>query len=279
MKNVIITGASQGFGLCIARKCLSEGANIAICSRNSEQLDTVTQELTANCKSKVFRKTCDVSNEHHVNAFIDESIRELGSIDAIILNAGIYGPMGPTESVPLDDWKKAIDINLFGVLLPCRRIIPYFKERKAGNIVVVSGGGATSPMPNISAYATSKAAVVRLVETLAHELISFNIGINAVAPGALNTRLIDQVLDAGPEIVGEEFYKKNLKWKKDGASSPDLGVELIWFLLNLQKNDITGRLISAQWDNWRTLPERIDELKPSDIYCLRRIVPEDRNKK
>ena len=133
--------------------------------------------------------------------------------------------------------------------------------------------------PNISSYAASKAAVVRLMETLALELQPHHIDVNAIAPGALNTRLVDEVLAAGPEKVGADFYAQNRKWKEEGATSPALGAALAVYLASAESDGITGRLISAQWDPWAKLHEHRDELTKSDIYCLRRIVPEDRGKK
>ena len=172
----------------------------------------------------------------------------------------------------------ALEINLFGVLLPCRAAIPHFKQNRRGKIVIVAGGGATNPLPNISAYAASKAAVVRLMETLAEELRTFGIDVNAIAPGALATRMMDQVIAAGPQTVGQAFYNKNLKWKKEGATSPDLGAALAVYLASEPSDGITGKLISAPWDPWPNLHEHRDDLDRSDIYCLRRIVPEDRGK-
>ena len=156
-------------------------------------------------------------NESQVNELTAFALRELGSLHALVLNAGIYGPMGPTESVSLAEWRRALDINLFGVLLPSRAVIPHFKQAGRGKIIVLSGGGATNPLPNISAYAASKAAVVRLMETLAEELKAFHVDVNAIAPGALATRLVDEVLAAGPEKVGAAFFEKNKTWKEKGA--------------------------------------------------------------
>jgi 3-oxoacyl-[acyl-carrier protein] reductase len=187
--------------------------------------------------------------------------------------------MGPTESVSLEDWQRALEINLYGVLIPSRAVIPVFKRAGRGKIIILSGGGATNPLPNVSAYAASKAAVARLMETLAEELRPFNVDVNAIAPGALATRLMDEVLAAGPEKVGQAFYEKNKKWKSEGATPLDLGARLAVYLASPQSDGITGKLISAQWDPWIRLHEFRDELARSDIYCLRRIVPEDRGKK
>jgi len=278
--NALITGGSQGLGKVIASHYLTAGANVVLCARSEAELVATRDELARQFPAqKVLARACDVANETQVNALVAYTLQELGSLDALVLNAGIYGPMGDTESVSLDEWRRALDINLFGVLLPCRAVIPHFKKAARGKIVILSGGGATNPLPQISAYAASKAAVVRLMETLALELQKFNVDVNAIAPGALATRLVDEVLAAGPEKVGAAFYEKNKVWKEKGAVPLELGASLAVYLASAESNGITGKLISAQWDPWKTLQEHREELAKSDIYCLRRIVPEDRGKK
>lgn len=307
--NALITGGSQGLGRVIAEHYLREGANVVLCARGDKELLATRDELAKQFPSqKVLAKTCDVSSETQVNELIAFALRELGPLQALVLNAGIYGPMGPTESVSLEEWRRALDINLYGVLLPCRAVIPHFKTslgRSRGDetqtklksetpsasaglrrdehvvsckkIIILSGGGATNPLPNISAYAASKAAVIRLMETLAEELKTFRVDVNAIAPGALATRLVDEVLAAGPEKVGAAFYAKNKQWKEKGATPLELGADLAVYLASAQSDGITGKLISAQWDPWEKLHEFKADLN-SDIYALRRIVPKDRGK-
>jgi NAD(P)-dependent dehydrogenase (short-subunit alcohol dehydrogenase family) len=281
-RNALITGASQGMGRAIAEHFLLEGANVVICARDGALLARTGEELKKTCPhagAKILAKACDVSSEQQVNDLVAFTLGELGSLEILVNNAGIYGPMGPTETVSLDEWRRALDINLYGVLLPSRAVIPHFKRAGHGKIIILSGGGATNPLPNISAYAASKAAVARLMETLAEELRPFHIDVNAIAPGALATRLVDEVLAAGPEKVGSAFYEKNKKWKADGATPLHLGASLAAYLASSESDGITGKLISAQWDPWPRLHQYRAELAGSDIYCLRRIVPEDRGKK
>ena len=123
-----------------------------------------------------------------------------------------------------------------------------------------------------------KAAVVRLAETLAEELRSFHVDVNCIAPGALKTRFVEQVLEAGPEKVGAEFFAKNKKWSDEGAVPLELGANLAVYLASAESNGITGKLISAQWDPWEKMHTFKGDLG-SDIYTLRRIVPKDRGKK
>lgn len=279
-KCAVITGASQGFGLEVAKQFVQEGADVVICARSAALLQLAKQELLelAAGRSKVLTQVCDVAKADEVDALIATTLKEIGKIDILVANAGVYGPKGPIEEVDWDEWSLAIDINLKGTVLQCKSVLPHFKQRRAGKIIVLSGGGATKPMPFLSAYAASKAAVVRFAETLAEEVKKFGIDVNTVAPGALNTRLLNEVLQAGPEKVGEMFYQQSLEQQQQGGTPLSVGASLCVFLASEHSNRITGKLISAVWDPWQKLPTLIDDLNQTDIYTLRRIVPEDRAK-
>jgi len=276
-KAVIITGASLGLGKEIAKHLIMEGANISICSRKKQDLDIALSELKSlkNENQEIFSYEADVSKESDVQAFVDFSISNLGCVDVLINNAGIYGPKGNVDIVDIDAWIQTFNINLLGTLLMCKKVIPEFKKKGKGKIINLSGGGATSPLPGLSAYAATKAAVVRLTETLSLELKENNIFVNAVAPGALNTRLLDEVLSEGKDKVPAEFYEKSLKQKESGGTPLSVGAELCVYLASDESDGITGKLISAVWDDWINLHKHLKELD-SDIYTLRRIVPEDR---
>ena len=211
-----------------------------------------------------------------VEKLVSMANQKYGSIDILVANAGIYGPKGPIDEINWDEWSHAIDVNLKGTVFTCRAVLPFMKQNKQGKIIVLSGGGATKPMPYLSAYATSKAAVVRFAETLSEELKSFNIDVNTIAPGALNTRLLEEILEAGPEKVGNTFYQQSLKQKETGGASLQMGVDLCVYLASGESNGITGKLISAVWDSWKEFKNYIHELQNTDIYTLRRIVPEER---
>src|SRR5262249_9166542 len=150
-----------------------------------------------------------------------------------------------------------------GIVLPCRAVIPHFKRRGYGKIINLFGGGATALLFRLSVYAASKAAVVRFTETLAEELRFDHVDVNAIAPGALNTRLLDQVLASGPEKVGEDFYEKSLKQSREGGTSLTKGAELCVFLASFVSDGLTGKLLSAVWDPWKDLPEKLPALSKS----------------
>jgi NAD(P)-dependent dehydrogenase (short-subunit alcohol dehydrogenase family) len=277
-KVAIITGANQGLGLEISRKYVKAGASLVMCARNCDLLTRARKELAIGLApgQGIEAISADVSCLRSVERLLRATLQRFGRIDILVNNAGIYGPMGPIEEVDWAQWIKAIEINLFGSILMCRAVLPIMKTQRQGKIIQLSGGGATNPMPNISAYAVSKAAIIRFEETLAEEVRKFNIDVNAIAPGALNTRMLDEVLAAGPEKVGQVFFDKSIKQKEAGGSGFDQGAELAVFLASDASNGITGKLISAVWDDWAHWPEHVDELRASDVYTLRRIVGRDR---
>lgn len=277
-RTAIITGANRGLGLEISRAFVKAGAQIAITARDEQVLTEACRELQSIAQpgQKVISFKADVSNPDDVHQVVQGALEAFGHLDILVNNAGIYGPKGAIEDVDWKEWVQAIEVNLLGSVLTCREVLPHFKAQRSGKIIQLSGGGATTPMPFISAYAASKAAVIRFAESLALEVREFGIDVNAIAPGALNTRLLDEVLAAGPEKVGQTFYEKSLKQKNQGGAPLDKGADLAVFLASTASNGITGKLISAIWDPWASFPEHMDDLNSTDIYTLRRIVPNDR---
>jgi len=266
--NIIITGASKGFGLALAVAFIKNGDSVFIGARKT----TPDIDLLLDKNSKVAWHKLDISNEDSVREFTKAAgLHFNGIVDVLINNAGIYGPMGSLETVNIKEWVDAIQTNLIGTVYMCQHTLPYLKKSKLASIINLSGGGATAPMPNLSSYAASKAAVVRFTETLAEELRKDGISVNAVAPGALNTDMLDAILAAGPEKVGKEFYDKSLSQKSSGGTDMSKGTDLCLYLA--KNKPVTGKLISAVWDKVETLTDTIDK---SDIYTLRRIVPSDR---
>ena len=279
-KSAIITGASQGLGLEIAKTYARCGANLFMIARNKDGLDDAIHTLSAqtNNNQKICAMAGDVSKSSDITKVVKAAFKEFETIDILVNNAGVYGPMGPIDEIDWEDWMKSIEINLFGSILMARELIKHFKQKKKGKIIQLSGGGATNPMPCLSSYAVSKSGIVRFVETLAQEVKAYNIDINAIAPGALNTRLLDEVLTAGPDKVGTYFYEKSRKQKSDGGSSFEPSINLAVFLGSDKSDGITGKLISAIWDKWEEWPQHLEELEDSDIYTLRRITGRDRGK-
>jgi NAD(P)-dependent dehydrogenase (short-subunit alcohol dehydrogenase family) len=277
-RTALITGGSQGLGLEIARTYLEEGAaGVCICGRDRRVLGDALTELRASASSDqtVLGEVADVSCAVDVGRLVEIALEGLGKITILVSNAGVYGPKGGVAQADWLEWTRAVEINLFGSVLPARELLVHFVSRGYGKVVQLSGGGASGPLPGLSAYAASKAAVVRFAETLAEELREHRVDVNAIAPGPLNTRMLDEVLSAGPQCVGESFYSRALEQRRSGGIPLSEGAKLAVFLGSAASDGITGKLLSAVWDPWLQLPQRRSDLD-SDVYTLRRIVPRDR---
>jgi NAD(P)-dependent dehydrogenase (short-subunit alcohol dehydrogenase family) len=277
-RTALITGASHGLGLEIARTYLSAGVGgICICGRDVHALEGALAELSERAApgQQVIGEAADVSRREDVERLVELALSGLGEITTLVCNAGVYGPKGRIDQTDWSQWTRALEINLLGSVLPARALVSHFADRGYGKIVQLSGGGATGPLPGLSAYAASKAAVVRFAETLAEELREHGVDVNAIAPGPLNTRMLDEVLRAGPERVGAAFYEKALEQQRSGGIPLQQGARLAVFLGSAASDGITGKLLSAIWDPWMQLPEHREDLD-SDVYTLRRIVPRDR---
>jgi NAD(P)-dependent dehydrogenase (short-subunit alcohol dehydrogenase family) len=274
----IITGANQGLGKAIAHAFVKAGADILLCARDQTKLAEVVTELQGSCNpgQKVESIPADVSKKKDVDQLISSALATFSQIHILVNNAGVYGPKGPIEEVDWDEWVQAIEINLLGSILTARAILPHFRSNKYGKLIQLSGGGATAPLPFVTAYAASKAGIVRFMETLAEEVKAEGIDVNSIAPGALNTRLLDEILEAGPGKVGKTFYERALIQKSSGGTPLERGAELAVFLASAASDGITGKLISAVWDPWEHFSEYMEDLRKTDIYTLRRIVPKDR---
>ena len=277
-KIAIITGANQGLGLEIARRYLAAGADLMLCARNGELLERACASLVALAEpgQKVIAQVADVSQENDVRAVVEATLSQLNGCHILVNNAGVYGPKGEIESIDWAEWVSALQINVLGSVLMSRAVIPHFKRHRYGKIIQLSGGGATNPMPRISAYAVSKAAIVRYAETLAEEVRGLGIDVNAIAPGALNTRMLDEILAAGPDKVGKSFYERSLQQKESGGAGLAKGADLALFLASPASDGISAKLISALWDDWEVWPTHLRELAVSDAYTLRRITGRER---
>jgi 3-oxoacyl-[acyl-carrier protein] reductase len=278
-RSAVITGANQGLGRAIAEHFVRAGASVLLTARGEDLLYQTVADLTplaTHSGQRVLARVADVSRAEACRATAEQAVAEMPNPCVLVNNAGVYGPFGLVEDNDWDEWVKAVEINLFGTVLMCRALLPHMRASKYGKVINLSGGGATAPLPRISSYAASKAAVVRFTETLAEEARGDRIDVNAIAPGALNTRLMDDLIAAGPEKVGAAFFERMTKTRDSGGTPLEKGAELSVFLASAASDGITGRLLSAVWDDWANLPAQRDQLASGDIYTLRRITPEDR---
>jgi 3-oxoacyl-[acyl-carrier protein] reductase len=270
-KRIVITGGSQGIGFAVAKKCADEGASVILVARNQTELQTAVAKLPQEAEKQHKYYVLDVGDLTAAKAFTTWIQKESLEVHGLVNCAGVYGPIGNTLNVDLSEFAKALQINFLGTVFMCSVIAPLLKSLGRKKIVNYSGGGAASPFPNYSAYATSKIAIVRFTENLSLELQNDGFDINCIAPGFVITRLHQKTLEAGMNTAGEAFYQTTKKQIENGGVSPEKAADLTCFLLSELSNGISGKFISAPWDTWQT--EEFQKLlrEDKDIATLRRI--------
>jgi 3-oxoacyl-[acyl-carrier protein] reductase len=271
----LITGASRGLGAHLASRFWHAGWSLVLVARDESALINACAAFEDRPSQTLDLISCDlVSNDQikQLSFFLKEKYQ---SLDLLINNAAIQGPIGPLEENDFDDWLRALQINLLAPILLCKELIPLLNLGSNASIVNLSGGGATGPRPNFSSYATSKAALVRFSETLADELKPQNIRVNCIAPGAMKTNMLEEVLVSSAH-VGDRELEIAKKVFSEGGASMDRVADLALFLSDDAGKGITGKLVSAVWDSWEEWPNHIDSLSKSDAYTLRRIAGRDR---
>ena len=267
---LVVTGTSTGIGRALAEQLLAQGHEVWGLARSPQP------ELTA--AHAGFRSSiCDVANWEQVARSAAEVDATWPHVDGLIACAGVQGEVGPLVRTDPQRWSETVRINLDGTYYTVRAFHAALQRApRRAKIICFSGGGATKPRLNFSAYGVAKTGVVRLVETLAEELKNEPFDVNAVAPGAINTRLTDEVIQLGPERAGAAEYAAAVKQKATGGASLEKAIGLVEWLLSPASDGISGRLLSAPWDPWPTLGEHVAQVRASDVYTLRRIVPEER---
>jgi 3-oxoacyl-[acyl-carrier protein] reductase len=190
-----------------------------------------------------------------------------------VLAAGVNSPYGAIDQVAAEDWIRCFEINVFGVLHCVQEALPSMRKNGEGSIVLFSGAGQAA-FPNFSAYAASKGAIWRLTETLGEELRESGIRINAIAPGAVNTRMMKEPLRAGEAAVGSKNFADLKKQESAGGVPASLAADLAHFLLSDHSRGLSGKTISAQWDEYREWKD-FPALSRSNLYTFKRVVRED----
>lgn len=272
-KKAVITGGGRGIGKSIAQHFLLERAEVLLIARTRSELEATKKELSALGLVEIF--VADVSLPADAVRISNAVYNLWGRVDILVNAAAIQGPIGHITDIDVDEWKKVLDVNLFGTFLVIRALFPFMKDCHYGKIINFAGGGEGA-YTNFSAYVASKGGIVRLTETLAAELKDFDIDINAIAPGAVNTQMLKEVLEAGPMRVGDETYKKCLRQKETGGILPEKAAQLVVFLASEASDGLTGKVISAIWDDYHNFPQHLKEIMETDVYSWRRIKPKDR---
>jgi NAD(P)-dependent dehydrogenase (short-subunit alcohol dehydrogenase family) len=275
-KYAVITGASRGLGQHLAYRFWEAGYSLGLVSRNPASMDQTRSQLDLAKGRACDAFACDLEDPASVETIAAEICAKTKHVNVLINNAAIQGPIGSLEQNDLGAWEQTIRVNLLSPVALCKGLLPRMTNAPDAAILNLSGGGATGPRANFSAYASAKAALVRFSETLADEVKSQGITVNCVAPGAMKTAMLGAVLESGAESSGPLEFAVAAKVFEEGGASMDRVADLALFLSSPAARGITGKLISAVWDRWECWPEHGPELAGSDLYTLRRIVGRDR---
>jgi 3-oxoacyl-[acyl-carrier protein] reductase len=241
----LVTGGGRGIGASIARELAEAGMRVAVTARTAEQVESVAAEIGG------LALVGDVTRPDDVERWVAETEERLGPVDLLAANAGIGGPSGPTWEIPVDDWWHVLEINVLGVHLCCRQVIPRMLERGRGRIVITGSGAAYLPGSRATAYPTSKAAVCRYGETLAGELAG-RLPVFFFSPGLVRTELIGSALgDDAP-------------W-----TPPELAPRLVRGFASGRADALAGRYLHAEHDDVEDLIARSDEIAANDLNAIR----------
>ena len=190
-RHAVVTGGAQGIGFGVAERLLSSGASVTLWDRDEALLTSAVKELGGG--SKVDALTADVTDVTSINNAAGATAEKFGKIDILVANAGISGPDLKTWEYPVDVWKQIIEVDLIGVFLCCRAVLPSMLRHKYGRIVNVASIAGKEGNPNASAYSSAKAGVIAFTKSLGKEVADQNIAVNCITPAAARTRIFDQI--------------------------------------------------------------------------------------
>ncbi|HEX9828775.1 MAG TPA: SDR family oxidoreductase [Bacteroidota bacterium] len=228
-KHIVITGASKGLGKALALRFTEEGASVALCARSQSELDDVKQEIhSVNPSARVITHVCDIADAKQVDAFVQTVVKEFGSVDVLVNNAGALGPRVPIAEYPSGEWERVVQTNLNGTYYFTHKVVPGMIKQKSGAIINVTSTVGKTGRAKWGAYAVSKFAIEGMTQVLSEELKSHNITVNSVNPGPLATEMRrqaypteDQSYLRKPEEVTDVFVYL--------ASAEGTGISGQWF--------------------------------------------------
>ena len=265
-KNVLITGGGRGIGKRLAIGLAQMGARLGLVARSKAELDLATLEIEQ-AGGTSMRVRADVRDYEQLAAAVERLRVHFGPLDILICAAAIQGPIGPLVQAPPKQWLETLETNVGGVMNACHAVLPGMMEQRHGKVIVLAGGGAAKPRPFFSGYAASKAAVVRLVESLAEEVRDYNIQVNCLSPGGSYTVMTDEILRAG-EKAGPKDSEEAKRVRQTGGVTPERQLALAAFLASERSNHISGKMIHVD-DDWKKLEK--GAVNP-EIYTLRRVL-------
>ena len=235
----IVTGGGRGLGRSVALAFGRQGAKVVLAARTPEEIDHVAEELRS-LKKEAIAVSVDVSNEDQVNHLVEMTLEAFGTIDILVNNAGTRGPIGPIHQISLSDWEETLKVNLTGAFLCTKAVLPVLMEKREGKIINVAT--TLTPRPNLTPYMVAKAGLIHFTKQLSRELKGYNIQVNVIHPGVMDTRMQEEIRKAGVKAIGTDMFER---LKEEGILHlPDEPAKLILFLASRAADGITGEYLS-----------------------------------
>jgi len=261
----VVTGAGRGVGRSFALSLAASGAAVAVIARSVDQIKGTVAEITG-AGGRAIAVAVDVTNDNAVSRMAERVERELGPVDILVNNAGMGPPYGPLHEIDAEEWWRCLEVNLRGPLLCSRAFLPGMTSRRRGRIINVASGAGTVPIPNLSAYAVSKAALIRFTEILAAETREHGVSVFAIEPGTMRSQMTESAMSS-PE--GRKWLPWVAKIFEAGREvSPDEAAALVRKLASGKSDHLSGRFI-AVGDDVAAMTERVKEIERDDLYTLR----------
>lgn len=270
-RTALITGGAGGIGTIIAGALAAEGAALMLIGRSEDRLRVRADALRTDGREVSWLRA-NVENPEELCYAVATTRTTYGSLDILVNCAGRYGPFGLVHRLDPRAWADNIRTNLIGTFNAIWAAVPAMLEGgRRGTIINLAGGGASRGRPTVSAYAAAKTAVVRLTETVAEELRPHGIAVYAIAPGGVYTEMIEELLRSEASVAPEAFDEAE-KIRTSGGTPPERIGALAVFLASDAGQSLTGRFISAAWDDWEAMARRAqDAAGLGEFYTLRRL--------
>ena len=235
----IVTGAGRGLGRSVALTFGKQGAKVVLAARTLEEIDHVAEELRS-LKKDAIAVPADVSNEDQVSHLVKMTLEAFGTIDILVNNAGARGPIGPIHQISLSEWEQTLKVNLTGAFLCTKAVLPVLMEKREGKIINVAT--TLTPRPNLTPYMVAKAGLIHFTKQLSRELKDYNIQVNVIHPGVMDTRMQEEIRKAGVKAIGTDMFER---LKEEGILHlPDEPAKLVLFLASKAADGITGEYLS-----------------------------------
>jgi NAD(P)-dependent dehydrogenase (short-subunit alcohol dehydrogenase family) len=239
--------------------------SVAVAARTADQVEG-TADLIRSEGGQALAIPTDVTDQARVQRMVDTVEAELGPIDLLVNSAGAGPPFGPTWEVEPSEWWQTVETNLMGPMLCCSTAIRRMTARSRGRIINVASGAGTICIPYMSAYVTSKAALIRLTEVLAEEVRKHGISVFAIQPGTVRTAMAEELMQSEEGRLWLPWFKQTFDEGRD--DSPESAVELVLYLASGQADSLSGRYFEAPGAP-EEIARRADEIRDRDLQVLR----------